>query len=403
MTARPNTLVLYADYAKSLSYFDDWLEAFRAAPDFAVAAENVCDRGARTRVARRLGEFELIVLLHSTNADTLIYLEPWRGLLKERRGKLLSFVGNEFNAPGTPLAPRIAFLREVGADVIATQLLQETGEWLYADAPRARVVSVPHALNPGAFRSTTPSERRPIDIGTRSARYVAYLGDDDRNRLFELFRRRDFAPDLVVDMSTDERFDRAGWCGFLNRCKGTVATEAGSWHLERDDRTMNAIRAWVMEGQRARGGLVIANDSPLRRLGHLLPPGAKALLRRMLKGSLVRHEMLVNEELDFAEVYERFYRHAERPPVYGKAVSSRHFDAIGTETCQILLEGRYNDILRPGEHYIALSQDFSNLDDAVAEFRDAGRRTAIARRAAEFALDAHTHRHRIAAIRALFP
>ncbi len=71
--------------------------------------------------------------------------------------------------------------------------------------------------------------------------------------------------------------------------------------------------------------------------------------------------MLMNEALDFGEIYDRFFRDRPRASVYAKAISSCHFDAIGTHTCQILLDGRYNDILQPGEHYLSLAQDFGNL------------------------------------------
>ncbi len=58
-----------------------------------------------------------------------------------------------------------------------------------------------------------------------------------------------------------------------------------------------------------------------------------------------------NQSASFEEVYDRFFAGVERG-VSGKSVSSRHFEPIGTKTCQILLEGEYNGVLSPGEHYI---------------------------------------------------
>src|SRR6516162_857657 len=74
----------------------------------------------------------------------------------------------------------------------------------------------------------------------------------------------------------------------------------------------------------------------------------------------------------------RFF--AGRPccPVYSKCISSRHFDAAGTGTCQILLRGRYNDILAADEYYIALDPDLGNVDEAIARFRDPIERRRIA-------------------------
>src|SRR3546814_18773585 len=62
---------------------------------------------------------------------------------------------------------------------------------------------------------------------------------------------------------------------------------------------------------------------------------------------------------------------------HGKCISSRHFDAIGTATCQILLEGRYNDILTPDVHYIRFASDFSNISEVMGTFRDERRRLEI--------------------------
>ncbi len=402
MKDKPNTLVLFAQYTNQLSYYDDWLDAFRTHPGFRVETANVRSRADRSIIRRGIGRYDLIVLLHSTNADTLLYVEPLKETFSKRRGKLLCFVGNELNAPGSPISARIKFLNEIKADYIATQLLIETGQWLYAGVPSAKVIGVPHALNPLVFKPLVADADRPIDIGTRSARYIAYLGDNDRNRLFELFSERSFDPALRVDISTSERFSREAWCNFLNRCKGTVSNEAGGAFLERDDLTMTAIRAYVMEKERRRGGVVISNSSRLRGVGHMLPAPAKVFLRRFLRGGLLRHEMLINEELSFAEIYERFYSDwVPNTPVYGKCVSSRHFEAIGTETCQILMEGRYNDILIAGTHYLSLKSDFSNINAVIAEFRDPARRSEISRTARAFVLDCHTHRVRVDNIRAL--
>ena len=57
----------------------------------------------------------------------------------------------------------------------------------------------------------------------------------------------------------------------------------------------------------------------------------------------------------------------------GFAISPRHFEACATETCQILLEGEYNNILKPDIHYIPINKDFSNIDqilDRIINDRD---------------------------------
>jgi hypothetical protein len=51
-------------------------------------------------------------------------------------------------------------------------------------------------------------------------------------------------------------------------------------------------------------------------------------------------------------------------------VTPRHFEAIITKTCQLLIEGEYKGILQADKHYIPIKQDFSNLDEALGKLRD---------------------------------
>lgn len=391
--SRLRTLVLYADYTTRLSYYDDWLDTFTTAPEFDARSLNICERSITETLPAEVAQADLIVLLHSTNGDTTVYLEPIADLLTARKGLLLSFVGNEVNLPGSPIAEKREVLRRIAPDFIATQLPLDAGEYLWGDLAGRRVLALPHALNPEIFRPVTPIDERPIDIGVRAVLYLSHLGDRDRNRLHELFGAHAFDPSLKVDISA-ARLDRAGWAAFLNRCKGTISSEAGSWWIERDDATVNAIRAWTLA--RNRGVIIISNDSLLRTLGHKMPWWMRAALRRVFSRGLVRHESTINEELPFEETYARFFKDRPRPSFYGKCISSRHLEAAGTKTCQILLQGRYNDILKADEHYIAIAPDFSNVAEAVARFRDPGERARIADAAHAHVCAHHTYRHRIA-------
>lgn len=389
-------LVVSAEYADRLSYYDDWKAAFQSSPLFEAVPFDIAAGNAARRLHAALKETDAVILLHSTNGDTTRYLEPVAKVLAERNCPLLSFVGNEVNLPGSPIGAKRAVFATIRPDYIATQLLRESGEFLFGDLAQRGVVAVPHGLNPEAFRPQVPSGERSRDIGVRAVRYLAHLGDDDRNRVHDFFARHAFAPDLAVDISTD-RFTRDGWAAFLNDCRGTVSTEAGSWFIERDDATMESIRAWTAE-RRASWGFMIANDSPLRLLGHKLPFGWRRWLRRALSRGPLRHESSVTETLAFDEVYERFFAGRPLPTHHGKCISSRHFDAIGTATCQILLEGRYNDILTPGVHYIRLASDFSNIAEVMEIFRDERRRVEITEAALAHVMEGHTYAHRVATV-----
>ena len=384
-------LVGYAQYTDRLSYFDDWVDAFAAAPQFDAVPFNIAAGNAANKLPLVLREVDAIVLLHSTNGDTTIYLQPHVEALARRTVPLLSFVGNEVNLPGSPIAEKRRLFAVLKPEFIATQLLLEAGKHLFDDVA-GNVVAIPHALNPAAYRPTRAADDRPFDVGSRAVRYLPHLGDEDRNRLLQWFAKNGARHGLKVEVS-DERLDRKGWANYLNQCKATVATEAGSWFLERDDATVNSIRDYVLSKQTR--GAVLRNDSALRRFGHRLPWRMKSILRGALRNGPIRHEALINEEFDPQEIFDRFFTGRPRPAFYGKCVSSRHFDAAGTKTCQIMFRGRFNDIFHADEHYLALEPDFSNIDEVLAAFRDPVRRQQVANAAFDLVQARHTYAQRM--------
>lgn len=390
--SRMRILVGYANYTDRLSYFDDWLDAFRTAKQFDAIPINIVESDAKTRLPQLLREVDAVILLHSTNGDTMMYLEPYVEALARRTVPLLTFVGNEVSLPGSPIAEKLELFARLKPDYIATQLLLEAGQYLFGDVATKGIFAIPHAVNSDVYRPTKPSESRPLDIGVRAVRYLPYLGDDDRNRLLRWFADHGPQQGLNVEVS-DQRLDRKGWANYLNQCKGTVATEAGSWFLERDDATVNAIRDYVLA--KTSKGFVLRNDSALRGFGHRLPWWMKSIARRIMSGGPLRHEALINEQLDHDEIFQKFFVGRARPAHYSKCISSRHFDAAGTKTCQIMFRGRFNDILVANEHYLALEPDFSNIDEVISSFRDPSKRQEIADTAFDLVMSQHTYAHRM--------
>jgi predicted nucleic acid-binding Zn-ribbon protein len=51
-------------------------------------------------------------------------------------------------------------------------------------------------------------------------------------------------------------------------------------------------------------------------------------------------------------------------------ITPRHFEAVITKTCQVLVEGDYRGVLEPDRHYIPIKRDFSNLDQALKKLCD---------------------------------
>src|ERR1700730_7352766 len=184
--SRIRAVVLTVQYDTRSSYYLDWLDAFGRSPLFAITIFNLFRRDQRRAAIRAIGKSELVIALHSCSADTIQYIKPLKEGLKARRGRFLMLVGNEYNLPWARLAVKRDFVRDVGADYVGTQLPTEAGQWLYADTG-ATVLALPHALNDAVFRPNKPDTLRAIDIGGRSSRYPVFIGDDDRNRIHDLF------------------------------------------------------------------------------------------------------------------------------------------------------------------------------------------------------------------------
>lgn len=384
------TLILTLAYPNRASYYDDWRDAFVAHPRFDCTVANIIGMNPKD-LARRIEDFDAIIMLHACNSDTLDYLTPIAPVLgQRRRARLVTFVGNEFNSPYVSATARTGLFAQARCDLVATQLLQEAGAYLYA-ASGARVIAMPHALNPAVFRPGP--ETRAIDIGVKGYLYPPYLGDDDRNRFLQHFASEHARWNLKVDVSTDKRLDREDWARFLRACRATITTETGSWYIAPDDDLIGRVYAHL-DGKRK--GPVIRNTSPLRRMARLLPSAVKGAIWEVLKRGPVRFEVLDDYNTPFEELEALFYRDAPRAPVYGKAISSRHFDAIGSTTCQIALRGRFNDILVADEHYLAVDADYGNIDAVIDRFRDDRQRRAVTACALDHVMAGHTYHHRAA-------
>ena len=124
---------------------------------------------------------------------------------------------------------------------------------------------------------------------------------------------------------------------------GFSTIAAGQSGPKPDHGTLRAGRRTVLEIRKflnARAGLgAIKADGLLHSLSRRLPYQAKTWLKALLKVSPLRHEAFDEEEVSFADIEARFFAGRPRCPVYSKCISSRHFDAAGTGTCQILLRG----------------------------------------------------------------
>lgn len=337
---------LFGDRYADASYIADWRDAFLASPALDISICSTTDLIALGRIRSTLHEYDLIVVLHSAAGDRMSVLSRTAAWFQGRRGRLVLFVGNEYDL----LEEKIAFARTAGADYICSQLPQDTATALYAGAG-ATVVPMPHALNPEVYQVPAQGER-PVDVGFAGDLYDRIVGDRERTDLVEFFQRT--APaGLRTDIRTT-RMPRPEYAAFLQRCKVVCGAESGTYYLQPSGAAVGAAKAYVR-----------------------------------------RHP-----SASFEEVWQACFSDCG-PTLNGKAISSRHFEPIGTKTCQMLVEGRYNDLLVADVHYIAVRRDLSNLNDALRRAMDPEERRAITEAAYAHVADAHTYAHRVEAVVAL--
>jgi hypothetical protein len=84
----------------------------------------------------------------------------------------------------------------------------------------------------------------------------------------------------------------------------------------------------------------------------------------------VSDEYVLNHpEASYEETRDACFKDEDNKfPYY--AISPRHFEAVLSMTCQVLVEGRYNGILKPDLHYIPVKKDWSNIEEVFSKIKD---------------------------------
>jgi hypothetical protein len=179
---------------------------------------------------------------------------------------------------------------------------------------------------------------RDLDIGYRARPGAPWLGRHGilKGEVGAAFTQAARERGMSFDISSDDDDVLVGddWFRFLARSRYTIGIEGGASILDREGRFKEATEAYLREHPNA------SFDEIERECF----PGEDGKLRLF-------------------------------------AISPRHLEACATRTCQVLVEGDYNGILRPGEHYIELRRDLSNLEQVLDLMADDSERAAITERA----------------------
>lgn len=328
---------------EALSYTNDWKEAFESSDELDVTSLNVLNqRNAHSFLQKSIKEFDLIILMHSVLGDNVGIILPFEQVLKERTCKLLSFVGNEYDL----MQKKKAFLQRIETDYIASQLPRKASTFVYEELS-AQIIDAPHALNKNIY---CPSKTNKVyDIVFYGAKYGIFTGDSERNNLIESIAN--LTPQLKnkINIGKNTNLPRNRWVELLQLGKATVGAEAGTYYLDKNGSLLEQSKEFVQQ-------------NPSASLDNLL------------------EEIFHNTSIKY---------------VSGKAISSRHFEPVGTKTCQILLEGSFNGILKEGEHYIPVRKNFSNLNEAIDFYLDFDLRNKIVENAYSYISENHTYKNRV--------
>jgi len=223
----------------------------------------------------------------------------------------------------------VDFIGEFDVDHIFSVAPESEWEKLYAGVDRSRV-GISRVLT-GYLADETlkridaiveEQAERPIVIGYRAAKVAPSLGRHGQlkaevaARVAQASAPRGLRVDIATGAASTIRGD--DWYRFLARCRYTLGVEGGASVHDPDGSIQQASARYL-------------DDHP---------------------------------KAGFEEIEAACFPHADGGLNY-VAISPRHFEAAATRTAQILIEGSYNGILRPGEHYIELRRDFSNLDEVI--------------------------------------
>jgi ribosomal protein S21 len=332
------------DVYGQLSYVADWRDAFIGSPTLEVEVCFINNLVHFSQALFHLRRYDLIVVSHAAAGDDMTLLRKFERWFDRRRAPLVMFIGNEYDL----LDDKIGFIRRVNAEFICSQLPLAAARYLYGECTGSRIVSMPHALNPARY-FPTPDVARTVDVGFIGDIYWPFIGDRERTDLIEWFEHHGPQRGLRCDIRK-QRIGREAWSRFLNCCKAIIGAESGTYYLNERGRLLEKARSY---------------------------------------------NLFERPDSDFDQLFEKFYRGQPRG-MSGKSISSRHFEPIGTKTCQILLEGEYNGILEADRHYISVKKDFSNIDDVLRRFRDEIYRERMVEETYAYVLAEHTYARRVA-------
>ncbi|MBV8132694.1 MAG: hypothetical protein JO282_09345 [Alphaproteobacteria bacterium] len=336
--ARPRLLVAYSNEGTFVTTTMEYLSSFKLYSRFAVSYVHVT-HGAE--IDFDLNTFDAVFNSYCARLCFEGYVsKSYREALKRFRGVRLIAVQDEYDQTNVLQGA----IQDLQFDVVFTCVPQEGRNYVYPAAlfPDTKFVTVLTGYVPAELkqrrRSSIPLAERPILIGYRGrslpVRYgrLGFEKFEIGRRMRDICEARGIAHD--IDMSEKSRIYGEAWYDFLGSCRATLGSESGSNCFDFD--------------------------------------GSLASRYQELKAANGREPS-----------YSEFRRYTD--PLEGMVkmgqISPRVFEAAALGTPMVMFTGHYSDIVSPGEHYIELKKDFSNVGSVLEQLQDIGSLEAVAGRA----------------------
>ncbi len=315
---RLSVLLLCDDERGTASTTLDHIDAFLDYSRHQVKTFN--PRHLKASISLDLDEFDVVVIQ-----------------LKRFRGPKLQFMQDEYRWVDRATAAS----REVGINVLFT-LADEPGAGLLYDTrlPGVRRILnltgyVPESLEKMPMR---PLPQRQVEVAYRGRQLPYWVGrlSQEKRWIAEGVLERAPAYGLRTDIGWREadRIYGDRWIDFIASSRATLGAESGASITDYDGTVEQAVRAYL----RAR-------------------PGAP-----------------------FEEVSDAVLRPYEGN-VMMNVISPRVFEAAALGTAMVMFPGFYSGVVSPGDHYIVLEKDFSNMAEVVEQLRDDRHVASLVRRA----------------------
>jgi hypothetical protein len=275
-----------------------------------------------------LGRFDGVIIHYSLVACSDDYLSPaTRSRLAAFPGLKAIFIQDDYRH----VDRTIAAMREIGVNVLFTIVPEREIENVYPAERLPGVVKVPTLTGyvPEALvRRTVPAYAdRAVDVGYRARRLPAWLGELAQEKWLIgsrfLAEAERFGLRCDISWREEDRLYGDSWVRFLVNCRAVLGAESGASVCDFTGDIQSRVEAHVRQAPHA-------SFDELRRLY-------------------------------FAE---------EDGRIRMNPISPRCFEAAAARTLMVMYPGEYAGILRPGEHYVALEKDHSNIADVVALIRN---------------------------------